>query len=938
MLVNAGHASGAGLASRLANKDHSVGFHQSTFAGPTFLTVLSTMPNERVRRAVRGGDAIRTAHPIPARDRSVGHVSRYERRRLRQSAVIIESGSLVVRDRPLKVHLLSRHWLKRHGNDSAAMHNDKLHVLTKPYPIASVSLCDRPCLHVLIRIMTRCVITLVSVLAFADVMASAAETTPTTEYPSIIRSHGSEVGLSQINALLEGEDGYLWLGTFGGLVRFDGLKFTTFHAARESFSPGSANKEGPSSDRIVALREDSQGRIWIGTQDSGLSLYDRGRFRHLSFCGGTCRVYAISRQTGGDILVTTNVGLFRIATDSFLSTRIGAPAQIDFADVVVMSNGNIYAGGRRSGLGRVVGNSVAPVALPQGAGFQGVTTTGEFLWIMTTKGFYRFDPSNGSWILKPVEAGAWPVESQDGMIWVSTPSGKLLHAAPAGELERFDGLSSTHVLAVWRDRNDVLWIAGVKGLWSVQSSKALLRNNVEHILQQLGGGSSRAIVGDGRGGVWEGYTCGGIRHRLADGSYEVVRVPPAVPSECISSLLYDAQGTLWAGMLGDGLRRVAGGVRETIPTSSNYINLQIWQADNGEYWLAAERHTFKVYRDSGGTFRLSLPVAALEGLTVRKMAAARQGGVWFAGDHGLLRLDGNRVVERWTPAQGLSSRFVRAVYEDDRGVLWVGTYGGGLNRIKNGVVTRYDESNGLFDDTVSCILVDQVGQMWLGGNRGISVLPIAGQQGLKFETMPFAISSGTVSFELNGGTQSACYKDERGHLWFALTNGFAEIDPTRLVELSSNQPVVHIEQVTSRGVKYDPFGTVLLGVSDDSLSVSYTAINLVDPQQLSFRYRLGSGDSKWTEAGSTRSVAFEAVAWGDHIFEVQARNRGGSWSPSATLKISRPTPWYQRQWLWPLLALVTLLVIVWRTDNKALSAEHQQRLERISARSKRPSP
>lgn len=789
-----------------------------------------------------------------------------------------------------------------------------------------------------IRLAAQPLIVLVSVLACASSPASPPETTPAPEYQTIIRNYGPEDGFSQneVNALLQGQDGYLWLGTFGGLVRFDGNKFTTLRAI--SGNPAQQDpmdRGGPSSDRIVALRQDAGGRIWIGTEDGGLSLYDHGRFQQLPICGGTCEVHALSPQIARTIWAATDAGVFRIATDTLRTALISDQAAGIYISVAVGNDGHAYLSGAGKHMGKVVGEDIVPVPLPQG-----VTSTrqmigvGGYIWVTTNQGLYRFDPLRTSWTPKLVEPNANLLESPDGHLWVSTKSGKLLHADPPGELRPFLGLPAMLVNAVWRDRDGVLWIgSSEKGLWRMQTSKAMLRDNADDLL--LYGGAGRAVVGDNMRGTWLGFACGGIRHRLEDGSYETLHVPIVRKNECIVSLLRDTDGNLWVGTTHAGLKRIADGAMETVPLSSNFLNLQIWQSDGGDYWLAADGHTFKVRRTNAGTFALSPPVAALEGLTVKKMVTARKGGVWFVGDYGVVRLDKDRIVERWTPEQGLSSRFARSLYEDSRGVLWIGTYGGGLNRIENGEVAHYDENNGLFDDTVSCILVDRTEQMWLGGNRGISVLPKTNQQGLKFETIPFAVSSGSVSFELNGGTQSSCYQDEKGHLWFALVRGFAEIDPAKLVEVSALQPEMHIERVTSGGLKHDPLKTVMLDTSAQLLEIEYTAINLTSPEQLNFRYRMSGVDPKWTNAGSIRSIIFQNVPWGDHLFEVQARNRGGSWSPSATLTISRPIPWYQRQWLWPLAALLALLTVTWRTREQSSSSRHNERLGRITGRNLR---
>lgn len=764
-------------------------------------------------------------------------------------------------------------------------------------------------------------------------LAAPVEREPTPQYRKIIRNYGPEEGFSQnaVNALLQGQDGYLWLGTFGGLVRFDGNTFTTLRATHgKSAQQDPKDSGGPSSDRIVALREDARGRIWIGTEDAGLSLYDHGRFQQLPICGGTCKVHSISPQAGQTLWVTTNTGLLRIATDSLRSTLIREPTPRVYSEVVVGSDGHAYLSGSGK-LSRVVGDNVTPVSLPQGvASAWQVLVAAKYIWVVTDKGIYRFDPLQNTWTPKFPMRGVRLLESRDERLWAITNTGKLLSEDDAGELQPVGGAPAIYANAIWQDRTGVLWMgSNSKGLWSMQTSKAMTLEKSDEMAAFVGSG--RAVIGDESGGVWLGYGCGGIRHRLQDGAYDTSRARAVKKNQCVTSLLQDTDGTLWVGTVDAGLQRIADGALEVLPQSLNLSNVQIWVDGGGGYWVASDGRTFNLHKTEAGKYVLSPPVAALEGLTIRKMAMARKGGIWFVGDQGAMRLDKNRIVERWTPAEGLSSRFARSLYEDARGVLWIGTYGGGLNRIENGRITRYDESTGLFDDTVSCILADKTGQMWLGGNRGISVLPTASQQGLGFETVPFAVSAGEVTFELNGGLQSSCYQDEKGHLWFSLVKGFAKVDPAKLVEISALQPEAHIERVVVAGATRDPRETVVLGTSMQPLEIGYTAINLTSPDQLSFRYRISGADAQWTQAGAARNLIIYDVPWGEHLFEVQARNRGGSWSPAATLKISRPVPWYRHQWLWPLIALLALLALIWRTRDPALSAAHDERLHRMSA-------
>jgi hypothetical protein len=245
----------------------------------------------------------------------------------------------------------------------------------------------------------------------------------------------------------------------------------------------------------------------------------------------------------------------------------------------------------------------------------------------------------------------------------------------------------------------------------------------------------------------------------------------------------------------------------------------------------------------------------------------------------------------------------------------MGTYGGGLARVRYGSLRNFDEGNGLLDNTVSCILPDAFGRLWLGGNKGISVVPNPSQIET-FHSIPIAVNQGSESVEMNGGTQSACGQDQSGRLWFALVEGFAFIDLRAFSRLEVPKPRVHIERVVRSGQRLDPTRPVTIEAGGNVLEIGYTGINLDSPNTLSFRYRLAGENAVWVNAGQARDIIYQELPWGNQTFEVQARNLGGPWSDSAKLSISRPVPWYQYRWLWPLLTLLGVLAVLAGTRNR----------------------
>jgi ligand-binding sensor domain-containing protein len=148
--------------------------------------------------------------------------------------------------------------------------------------------------------------------------------------------------------------------------------------------------------------------------------------------------------------------------------------------------------------------------------------SGKYLWARTNLGLYRFDPSSQTWNAGLSDPGARPLPSPDGRLWAATTSAILLHADQEGVLHSFAGLPTMYVMAIWRDRAGVIWVgSGDMGLWSIEPNRASLIKYGQYGPEPYEKGG-RVVVDDGAGGTWLGSSGGGIRHRHADGSYQIL--------------------------------------------------------------------------------------------------------------------------------------------------------------------------------------------------------------------------------------------------------------------------------------------------------------------------------------------------------------------------------------------------------------------------------
>lgn len=751
----------------------------------------------------------------------------------------------------------------------------------------------------------------VALLVVCGSASAAPEVRPA--YRVGVHTFTGDDGLPQsgVNAVVQTHDGYLWIGTFGGLARFDGLTFTVFRGKPSLDTPDTDGQPqaGPASDRILSLFEDDEKRLWIGTQDAGLSVYSQGTFHQLPVCGGTCQINGIFQAPDRKLWIASNAGLFILDPVRLRETRID-PANAGHEHLALDGRGRMYVGGG-SGFFAIVGRELRRIPLPVGDQWiEVLETSGRDLIVGTNRALYRYEPDQGQWQPLGVANPTAAVKDLDGRWWVATTSGRLVRENGAGEWRDIPELFGLGITSLARDDEGNVWIgSGSKGLLRVRKPLFGLLPMSKAGMNMAG----RAVTADGRDSLWFGTGCGGLRHWRHDGTLALQPLRPAADDDCITSLALDHENALLVGTSDGRLVRVAEGKPKLVGTWLNVGEVDIWRYDDGRFLVNARSSTFELEIDEKGRVARQRRIDALQGMDINNVIPAARGGHWLASDQGVLRLVDDRIVDRWTPRQGLSSRFARALYEDkESATLWVGTYGGGLNRIHDGQVRRYDSRNGLFDDTVSCILPDDQGRLWLGGNRGISLLPAPREATTKIESVGYAAGDGLIPAEINGGHSTSCHRDTQGRLWFSLVEGFAVADPGDFPEVAPVSLRPRIEAVAVAGSMQKIAGSSLvLEPSSRSLEIHYTAINLSRPRETYFRFRLLGFDADWVEAGQNRSILYPSVPWGKHLFEVQARTQGGQWSPvSASLTIINPQPWYLRTWIVILATSLCLLALV----------------------------
>jgi diguanylate cyclase (GGDEF)-like protein len=678
---------------------------------------------------------------------------------------------------------------------------------------------------------------------------------------------------SSINRIGQDAEGYLWLATFGGAVRFDGVRFESL---ANSAKPGA-----PEGDAVAQILEGPGGVRWLAT--------GRGLVR---------------RDAETTVLMTRKEGL---------------PAN-GIQVLAFEPDGNVLVG---TGLGLAVVDPRPPFSITTPAEFKGVDVTSFHrdrkgrLWIGTRQGLRRRE-TDGRWTrVTEGNLGSlhiWSVvEDSSGTIWVATRLGGLVSWTEGGarQYTRRDGLAHDVVRSLATDRHGSLWIGTAGG------GLNRLRDGKFELLSAADGSLPsdvvRTIFEDREGNLWIGTAGGGLT-RLSDLAFANLTTREGLPDDSVWTMTEDDAGTLWVGS-NTGLVGIRDGRRvekHTEVDEARPIVLSLLSARDGRLLVGTYQGLFELRGQR--LMRLDRP-GELKSPVVRSLLETREGSIWIGTERGVAEYhpsakprfvpasegpDASVVVLRETvngdillglERGGLLRRHegvftreewaeilgpIRDVLEDDRGVLWVA--GVGLGRMEGGRLIRFGAAEGFADRRIHALLFDSNGSLWMSTNTGIyrarrvELDAFASGSPTKPRFEQFLESEGSPAAEGNGGSQPAAWRTRDGKLWFATIRGVAGIDP-----VAASQPdpatVARIRKALIDGGEVNRGAVLPVGVR--RIEFEYTALRLTAPQQLRFRYRLDPVDSAWSDAFSRRSVAYASLGPGSYRFRVAAAGRDG---------------------------------------------------------------
>ncbi len=736
----------------------------------------------------------------------------------------------------------------------------------------------------------------------------------------LARAWQSDDGLpdNSVSGIAQTPDGYLWVGTLGGLVRFDGARF-------QELSP--ANIPGVPNRVVRALLLDHRGWLWLGmdrgpvvciepksallftTKDGLPDLHcsvmvedGEGAIWIAYVTGAVCRIKdgTVTSFGTGDGLPAD--GPCRLATDSTgrlwfgKGGRVGVFREERFQTRLSLDEQVVSLGaGRAGGVWICAGprlfkchesgaleecahlpasrEGIAPrVLLEDQAGA---------VWIGTAaSGVFRYDGSEVELVNTSHAEIRCLAEDREGNVWAGTGGGGLnrLRPVPLELLGTEAGLPFESVRSVCEDATGTLWMVTQNGLlarregtrWATVSDRGAPPG--EHVL---------CVAADSSGAVWIGTQDQGL-HRFQNGRFSTWGKQDGLASDAVRSLLPSSTGDLWIGT-----------------DSPNQVQ--------------------RLCADTLLTVEMPQPTRS-----IRAMAEDAAGNIWIGTAEGrLLRTGdrGNRLVNEPAAAQGRLLS-IRCLHTTSDGSLWIGYAGAGVGRLKAGQFARIDASRGLYDNYISQMVADGRGRLWFAGNRGIfqvrlqELTDLAENRASHVQSIVYGRGEGLPSLQANFDYYPGALRSRDGSIWFPMRKGLAVIHPDKIRD-NPDAPPVLLERVAVDGqtvAMYDsgsPLRPQALEVPADlralaaplrvppdhrKLEFEFTALSLTAPENVHFRYRLEGYEDEWIEALTQRSASYSHLFAGNYRFHVIACNNAGVWNDRGAVLSLIVLPFFWQTW------------------------------------------
>ena len=737
-----------------------------------------------------------------------------------------------------------------------------------------------------------------------------------------------ELPNNTVTGLAQTPDGYLWLGTPSGLVRFDGLRF-------EDFSP--TNFIAAPNRGTIAMLPGRNGRLWLAMDRGAVVRLDSGASK--AFTAGLPSFIpdGLAEDAEGALWVTyRNGSVYRIKDEqvSPCADESRLPGGAELCALCADSRGRLwFTKAGRFGLYHDGGFQTLHQVASQPSRMTAARDGG--MWLCIGSGLFKADPEGrlrACGEFKTEQATTIPtvlLEDHEGAVWIGTSFSGLFRYEEQG----FEAVPTSHqeILCLTEDREGNLWVGTAGGGLNRVRRRTLQLEGVEDGLPFA---TVQSICEDASGNLWAATQNGALARR-SNG-----RWTPLPPSEhwpsgatCVAA---DRQGAVWIGTRQHGLycwrdgQFVSWG--NPAPLRGRTLHTLL-VSRTGDLWMGQEYPIAVQRLRDGQLTRFNIPE---DSRVIRAMAEDAAGNIWAGTSQGLLfRISGDEVNEVNVRPSGENAS-IRCLATTPDGALWLGYAGWGLGRLKDGHYAEIRSEHGLYDDYISHIVADGLGWLWFGANRGIFKVRLqeleaaAENRVSRIRSIHYGRGDGLPSLQSTFGDAPDVLRSRDGRLWLPMRTALVAVDPKRLGEAPPAPPVllkrVAVDARTvawyngvlppagNRGASVlrlgDGKAELHLPPGHPRLEFEFAAPSFTAPENVQFRYRLDGYDDDWLEAGTQHMARYPRLSAGTYCFHVSACNGDGLWNQSEASLSLVVNPFFWRTWWFRSLVLGAFTVAI----------------------------
>lgn len=754
---------------------------------------------------------------------------------------------------------------------------------------------------------------------------------PSEKY--VVTNWNSNNGLPQnsINRICQDKNGFIWMATYGGLVRFDGTRFKVYSCKNypELFS-----------DRVVSLFVDSKNNIWLSNELGKIILFDGKIFHDLSskFKVNFTMAYNFNEDSKGNMYVkvdstlfyysngkveivefsinnksTTKEQLFETSPDllndtlfisheNYLSIvymgkrvktiRIEKTARYTYS-LLANSDGYWFINDNRLYFSKTFNDISRAKNLFPDIKFTRIYDSGTMLLAATfNQGIYQI---NKDFTIEKIFSQAQIptfqrttllIDSENNW-WIGTELNGIYYVKRRFlyTLDKSYGLAITNTYPIFQNSNGSIWIGQNRGLLKIDKNKLIHVDNEYFKSTPIIWG----IAEDRKKDIWLASNASGL-YRIKGKLLE--DLTPQVAKETglnLFSVYRDSKDRMWTGSVG---------------------SISKYEDDKFSFYTP--------YNDKKNIYR--------------NILEDKDNTIWFASDKGLIRFSNNQ----FTMIDSINAKSARALYIDKKQRLWIGTYGNGLRIKVNDKYYSIRFKDGLFSDIISAIAEDFKGNFWFTCNNGIFRIRetdiddyLNGRKN-SVTSINYGNEEGLDNIEFNGGCQPSWMRDYEGNLWFPSFSGPVIVDVNSMKN-PVYKPAVKIDNLIYKNISYSPDDKIVLPSDYTDFSINVAAPSFSSPANVRFKYRLLGNNDEWVSIGNKREFVFQKLPYGDYEFQIIASDSYGNWSTvPASIKFTVASRFFETPLFYILISLaVSSVLVFFLLLRLKLARKNQEKLELI---------